>query len=76
MTGMREELIHLSEELPEAKVQQAVEYLRSISGSADRERETRPFAWFGVGASNNARTDNARRVDELLADGFGADFRG
>lgn len=37
---------------------------------------TTPLAWIGTGPANDGRTDNARRVDELLAEGFGADFRG
>lgn len=31
------------------------------------------FAWIGAGVTNNGRIDNAARVDELLAEGFGRD---
>lgn len=76
MSEIREELIHLSEALPDEKVQQALDYLRHISGKHDEQRTTKPLAWIGIGSANNGRTDNARRVDELLAEGFGSDFRG
>lgn len=31
------------------------------------------FAWVGAGEARNGRTDNADRVDDLLAEGFGRD---
>ncbi|MFT4009793.1 MAG: hypothetical protein QM655_07085 [Nocardioidaceae bacterium] len=71
MTENREELIHLSEALPEEKVEQAVAYLRLISQEPRGERVTRRDAWIASGKVTNGRTDNATRVDEILAEGFG-----
>lgn len=72
MSEHRDELRHLIDSLPEEQVEQVL---------ADVRRRTQPrrvpsekaFAWIGAGPANNGRTDNARRVDELLADGFGRD---
>lgn len=48
---------------------------------SDVRRRTRPrpapsdkaFAWIAMGPARNERTDNAQRIDELLAEGFGRD---
>lgn len=70
MTEGREELHQLIDALPEEQVGQVL---------ADVRRRTSPraapgdkaFAWIGAGGANNGRSDNASRVDELLAEGFG-----
>ena len=72
MSETRDELHHLIDSLPEEQVEQVL---------SDVRRRTRPrqvpsdkaFAWIGAGVANNGRTDNATRVDELLAEGFGCD---
>jgi len=72
MSEHRDELHHLIDSLPEAEVERVL---------ADVRRRTEPqpvpsdkaFAWIGAGVANNGRTDNAMRVDELLAEGFGRD---
>ncbi len=71
MSEVREELIHLSEALPEEKVEQAVAYLRSISTRHVSPSRVHRDEWIGSGKATNGRTDNATRVDELLAEGFG-----
>lgn len=70
MSERRDELHHLIDALPEEQVEQVL---------ADVRRRTMPrrvpsdkaFAWMGAGRAANGRTDNAIRVDELLAEGFG-----
>lgn len=72
MSEHRDELHHLIDSLPEEQVEQVL---------ADVRRRAQPrgipsdkaFAWIGAGPANNGRTDNANRVDELLAEGFGRD---
>jgi hypothetical protein len=72
MTASRDELHHLIDELPDDQVPAVAEELR-------RRTKPRPapsdkaFAWVGMGVAKNGRTDNARRVDEILAEGFGRD---
>lgn len=72
MSESRDELHHLINALPEEQVEQVL---------ADVRRRTTPhevppahaFAWIGAGPANNGRADNAQRVDDLLAEGFGRD---
>lgn len=71
MTASRDELHHLIDELPDDQVSAVTEELR---------RRTKPavpgpksYAWIAAGPANNGRADNADRVDELLAQGFGRD---
>lgn len=71
MTEQRSELIQLVESLPEDKVEQALQLVRSMSEAPSRERKTEPFGWIGSGSATNGRTDNATHVDEILAQGFG-----
>ncbi|HEY5853630.1 MAG TPA: hypothetical protein VIW24_06140 [Aldersonia sp.] len=70
MTASRDELIHLIEGLPDDQVKAVLADVRRLT------TQPSPGEWpprfFGVGESNDGRTDNARRVDEILADGFGA----
>lgn len=72
MSEIRDELHDLIDTLSEEQVEQVL---------ADVRRLTEPrvpppasaFAWIGADVANNGRTDNATRVDELLAEGFGRD---
>ncbi len=72
MSESRDELHHLIDSLPEEQVEQVL---------TDVRRRTKPrpapsdkaFAWIAMGPAKNGRTDNAQRVDELLAEGFGRD---
>ncbi|MFT3877345.1 MAG: hypothetical protein QM708_13130 [Propioniciclava sp.] len=70
MTVNREELRNLIDALPDEQIDQVLTELR-------RRVEPRPvpsddaFAWIGAGPATNGRTDNATRVDDLLAEGFG-----
>jgi hypothetical protein len=74
MSQRRDELHDLIDALPDDEVEQVL---------ADVRRRARPrvvhsekaFAWIGAGAADNGRSDNATRVDELLAEGFGRDRR-
>lgn len=72
MADHRDVLRQLIDSLPEEEVEPVLAELR---------RRTKPrqapgdeaFAWVGAGEANNGRTDNAVRVDELLAESFGRD---
>lgn len=72
MSATRAELHDLIDALPEEQVERLLSEVR-------RRRQPRQvpsdkaFAWIGAGVANNGRTDNATRVDELLAEGFGRD---
>ncbi|WP_460829163.1 hypothetical protein [Nocardioides hungaricus] len=70
MTANRDELIHLIEGLPDDQVEVVLADVRRLTtkGLAGEW----PPRFFGIGASLDGRTDNARRVDEILAEGFGA----
>lgn len=73
MTANRDELIHLIEGLPDDQVDAVlatVRHLSSVPSQGDW-----PPRFFGIGESKDGRTDNARRVDEILAEGFGAPRR-
>ncbi|MDN5855302.1 MAG: hypothetical protein L0K86_21150 [Actinomycetia bacterium] len=67
----RSELHELIDELPDDQVEQVMDDLRRRARPRPA-RTSEPFAWIGmVDEARNGRTDNAQRVDELLADGFG-----
>ena len=67
----RHELHELVDELPEDQVGLVLVEVRSRLPLAEEERPWPP-AFFGIGESKGGRTDNSRRVDEILAEGFGA----
>ena len=71
MTVDRHELHELVDELPEDQVGLVLAEVRCRLPQAKEERPWPP-AFFGIGESKDGRTDNARRVDEILAEGFGA----
>jgi len=57
--------------LDDEQAERAERTLELIAGGASK-RTTRPESKsIGKFSSKGPRTDNARRVDELLADGFG-----
>jgi hypothetical protein len=70
MTTSRSELIDLIKGLPDDQVEAVLTQVRRFA--ADSPRGEWPPRFFGIGESNDGRTDNARRVDEILAEGFGA----
>jgi hypothetical protein len=70
MSANRDELLHLIEGMPDEQVDALLSDARRLS-SASQDGEWPP-RFFGIGESNDGRTDNARRVDEILAEGFGA----
>jgi len=74
VTASRDELHHLIDELPDDKVSAVLADVRRLSSMSTGKTE--PFAWVGKYSSTNGRTDNGRRVDELLAEGFAAGSRG
>lgn len=78
MSEAREELIHLIEELPDAEVSTLLSTARALDSRKTQDDRSWPPAFFGsIARAANERTDNASRVDELLAEaGFGQDFRG
>lgn len=54
----------------------ADEHYAQLRGGLESRHEGRtwPPEFFGsIESTNNGRTDNSRRVDELLAEGFGRD---
>lgn len=71
MTADRHELHDLVDELPDDQVALVLADVRRRLPQTETDRPWPP-AFFGVGESNDGRTDNARRVDEILAEGFGA----
>jgi hypothetical protein len=63
----REELRQLVEQLPDSQLPGVLaDVRRHLTVEASREW---PPSWFGAGTGR--RTDTARRVDDLLAEGFG-----
>ena len=68
MTASRSELIKLIEHLPDDQVEAVLADVRRIA--ADTSRGAWPPKFFGIGESDDGRTDNARRIDEILAEGF------
>lgn len=69
MSAKRDELRDLVDELPEDQVALAIADVRRRLPKQERPW---PPRFFGIGESKDGRTDNARRVDEILAEGFGA----
>lgn len=78
MSEAREELILLIGELPDEKASTLLATARALDTRPTDRREAWPPAFFGsIKHAANGRTDNASRVDEVLAEsGFGGDFRG
>lgn len=70
MSPLRAELHELVDELPEQYVATVVEEVQQRIRPS-RVVNAHPFAWVAAGPANNGRDDNAMRVDELLAAGFG-----
>jgi hypothetical protein len=75
MTVTREELRQLVDELPDDKVAQVAEYARAVGARGSDDDSAHRDAWMAAGRATNGRTDNATRVDELLAQGFGRSRR-
>lgn len=71
MTADRHELHDLVDELPEDQVALVIADVRRRLPEPSKERSWPP-RFFGIGESGGDRTDNARRIDEILAEGFGA----
>lgn len=67
MSPDREELRRLVDDLPEEQVPAVLDDLRRRLRRAPAGHW--PPAWFG--AARGRRTDTARRVDEILSEGFG-----
>ena len=65
-----DELIHLIDGLPDDQVDVLLADARRLRSATPGGERTPRF--FGIGESKDGRTDNARRVDEILAEGFGA----
>ncbi len=61
----------LVDELPDDQVAIVLADVRRHLPLTKGER-TWPPRFFGIGESNDGRTDNARRADEIIAEGFGA----
>lgn len=78
MSEAREEFNHLIEELPEAEVSTLLSTARALDSRKTGGDRSWPRAFFGsIKHAASGRTDNASRVDELLAEaGFGQNFRG
>jgi hypothetical protein len=78
MSEAREELIHIIGELPEEKVSTLLATARALDARKSEDHRPWPPAFFGsIKHAANGRTDNASRVDEVLAEsGFGQDYRG
>ena len=70
MTASCSELIELIKRLPEDRVEAVLADVSRLA--ADAPIGEWPPRFFGIGESNDGRTDNARRVDEILAERFGA----
>jgi hypothetical protein len=67
MTAARDELRRLVEELPEEQLPTALSELQRLG--ALPPTGTWPPKWFG--SITAGRSDTSRRVDEILAEGFG-----
>ncbi len=70
MTANRDELIQLIEGLPDDQVEAVLADVRRLA--TKKPVGEWPPKFFGIGESQDGRTDNARRVHEILAEGFGA----
>ena len=77
MSEAREELIQLIDGLPDEKVGTLLTTARALSTPHPKHARPWPPAFFGsIARAANGRTDNASRVDEMLAEsGFGLDSR-
>lgn len=73
MTEALSDLLHIVEGLPDEKVEQIAAYARLVVATSSDDSPTHRDAWIASGRSTNGRTDNATRVDEILAQGFGRD---
>lgn len=71
MTADRHELHELIDALPEDQLAMVLQDVRRRL-PVDQDERPWPPAFFGIGESKDGRTDNARRADEILAEGFGA----
>lgn len=70
MTANREELLHLIEGLPDDQVEVVLADVRRLT--TKNPVGEWPPRFVGIGESKDGRSDNARGVDEILAEGFGA----
>jgi hypothetical protein len=71
VTAERAELHELIDELPDDQLEPVIADVRRRLPTPAKARPWPP-AFFGIiESANNGRTDNARRVDEILAEGFG-----
>ncbi len=68
----RTELHELIDALPDDEVASLLADARRRAHQPPRKLHE-PFAWVAMGPSRHDRTDDARRVDEILAEGFGRD---
>jgi hypothetical protein len=71
MSAQRHELHELVDALPDDQVVRVLaDVRRRVPRSAGASAW--PPAFFGMGVDKDGRTDLSERVDELLAEGFGA----
>ena len=70
MSEHRDELHHLIDALSDEQIVQVLSDVRRHTQPRTIPSE-KAYAWIGAGPANNGRSDNAERIDELLADGFG-----
>jgi hypothetical protein len=77
MSEVRDELIQLIGQLPEAEVSALLSTARALDARKAHGDWPWPPAFFGsIENAANGCTDNASRVDEILAEsGFGQDYR-
>ena len=69
MSANRDELLHLIDGMPDDQVAVLLADARRFVATAQGGEW--PPRFFGIGESNDLRTDNARRSDEILSEGFG-----
>ncbi|MFT4187388.1 MAG: hypothetical protein QM621_02260 [Aeromicrobium sp.] len=72
MSTERSELHELIDALPDDQVASVLADVRLRLVRPSKRERSWPPEFFGIGESQDGRTDNARRVDEILAEGFGA----
>lgn len=65
MSADRDQLHELVDDLPDDQLASATEDLRR------RTRSYQPLSWMAMGPSRHAGTDDARRVDDILAEELG-----
>ncbi|MFT4287579.1 hypothetical protein [Nocardioides sp.] len=70
MSVDRSDLHHLVDELPDDQVASAADELRRRT-RAHRTHAHKPLSWMAMGPSRHASTEDARRVDEILAEELG-----